>query len=89
MFGKFDDQVASKEPRKISRDYGILLKKVRESDREQNRVLMLTDFDSGRPMPVNLRRMQHEVLPSIKTKNFKIEYRIEAMVSHDGTFSSN
>ena len=49
MFGKFDDQVASKEPNKITREYGILLKKLVGTNTERNRVIMMTDFSTGYP----------------------------------------
>ena len=55
MFGRFNDQVAAKEPRKIARDYAILMKKVRDTDREKNRVFMVTDFENGGSMPVQVR----------------------------------
>ena len=55
MFGRFDDKVAAKEPRKIARDYGILMKKVKDTDRERNRVFMQIDFESGYPLPQSLR----------------------------------
>ena len=89
MFGKFDDQVAPKEPSNIARSYGILMKKVAAMDTEQNRLVILTDFATGHPMSANLRRMQHEVLPSVKTKNIKIEYQIEAIISHEGMFTAS
>ena len=51
MFGKFEDKVAAKEPRKIARDYAILMKKTKDTDREKNRVFMVNDFATGHPMP--------------------------------------
>jgi len=87
MYGRFEDQVASKEPRRINRDYAILLKPVQGSNTEKNRLLMLTDFETGHPMPFNLRKMQHDILPSIDTPNIKISYEIETIISHEGMFS--
>ena len=49
MFGKFDDQIAVKEPNLITREYGILIKKMKDTNRERNRVLMMTDFANGNP----------------------------------------
>ncbi len=51
MFGKFDDQVAKNEPQTITRDYAILIRKNADTDRERNRVIMATDFESGMPLP--------------------------------------
>ena len=34
MYGKFYDEVAAKEPNKISKNYAILMKKVRMTDYE-------------------------------------------------------
>ena len=65
MFGKFEDQVASREPNVITRDYAILIRKVKDTDRERNRVLMLYNFEDGKPLPMAMRKMQHDVLPSI------------------------
>ena len=81
--------MASKEPRKIARDYAILLKKVQGTDKEQNRFLMLTDFESGYPVAMPLKRMQHEVLPSVSTPNLKVEYSVEIVVSHEGVFGGS
>lgn len=81
--------MAKNEPQIISRDYAIFIKKVKDTDRERNRVLMLTDFETGRSLPLALRRMQHDVLPSVDTPNIKISYEIVAMVSHEGMFSSS
>lgn len=89
MFGKFDDQVAKNEPNLMTRDYAVLIKKKDGTDREVNRVLMLKDFEKGTPLPMPLRQMQHEVLPSVNTPNLKIDYDIIAMVSHEGMFSSS
>ena len=50
MFGKFDDQVAPKEPAKVTRDYAILLKKCRDTDKEKNRFLMNFDLETGNRM---------------------------------------
>lgn len=74
MKGKFEDRVASKEPRRVSRDYAIMLKRVKGTDTELNRFLMLNDFENGKPMPLKLKMMQHEVLPSVETLNLKISY---------------
>ena len=89
MFGKFEDQVARNEPDLVSRDYAIALRKTKGVDREKNRVLMLHDFESGAPLPMELKQMQHEVLPSCQTPNLRIEYEIIAMVSHEGMFSAS
>ncbi len=89
MFGKFDDQVAKNEPQTITRDYAILIRKNADTDRERNRVIMTTDFESGMPLTQVLKRMQQDVLPSISTHNIKIQYEIVAMVSHEGLFSSS
>jgi len=74
MKGKFEDRVASKEPRRVSRDYAIMLKRVKGTDTELNRFLMLNDFENGNPMPLKLKMMQHDVLPSVETLNLKISY---------------
>ena len=74
MKGKFEDRVASKEPRRVGRDYAIMLKRVKGTDTELNRFLMLNDFENGKPMPLKLKMMQHEVLPSVETLNLKISY---------------
>ena len=74
MKGKFEGRVASKEPRRVSSDYAIMLKRVKGTDTELNRFLMLNDFESGKPMPLKLKMMQHEVLPSVETLNLKISY---------------
>ena len=50
---------------------------------------MLHDFERGTPLSINLKRMQHDVLPSVCTPNLKIQYEIIAMVSHEGMFSSS
>ena len=78
MFGRFQDQVAAREPQSIQRNYGIMLKKVPGTDKEINRVLMLNDFATGIPLPMALRKMQHDVLPTVDTPNIKISYSIEA-----------
>ena len=57
MHGKFKDQVAPKEPNRICRDYAILLKKVRDTDKEQNRFFLKNDFETGSPLHVFLHRM--------------------------------
>ena len=57
MYGRFEDQVAAKEPNKIARDYAILMKKVRMTDYEQNRFVMTTDFATGCPMSAPLSKM--------------------------------
>ena len=57
MYGRFEDQVAAKEPNKIARDYAVLMKKVRSTDYEQNRFVMTTDFATGCPMSAALRKM--------------------------------
>ena len=57
MFGKFDDQVASKEPTKVNFNYGILLKKLPDTNRERNRVLMNTDIATGNPYAKELKQM--------------------------------
>ena len=74
MKGKFEDRVASNEPRRVSRDYAIMLKRVKGTDTELNRFLMLNDFENGKAMPLKLKMMQHEVLPSVETLNLKISY---------------
>ena len=89
MHGKFKDQVAPKEPNKICRDYAILLKKVRDTDKEQNRFFMRIDFENGSPLHIHLHRMQHDVLPTTASDNLKISYEIVASVSHSGMFSSS
>jgi len=89
MKGKFEDRVPSKEPRRITRDYAILLKRIKGTDTELNRFLMLNDFENGKPMPLKLRMIQHEILPSIDTPNIKISYEIEAIINHEGIFSSS
>lgn len=81
--------MASKEPRRITRDYAMMMKKVKGTDKEINRVLMLTDFESGNPMPFVLKQMQHEILPSVSTPNLKISYELEAAVLHEGALSSS
>ena len=88
LFGKFDGYIAAKEPRQISFDYAILLKKVRDTNRENNRVEMPYDFETGHPMTKQLIQMQKDLLPSVNTANIKIEYEIEAMVAHEAYFSS-
>ena len=88
MFGKFDDQIAVKEPNLITREYGILIKKMKDTNRERNRVLMMTDFANGNPYAQALRHMQNDILPSVNTPIVKIEYEIEAQVCHDAMFSS-
>ena len=50
MHGKFNDQVAPKEPNKISRDYAVLMRKVKDTDKESNRYFMRTDFETGNPL---------------------------------------
>lgn len=65
------------------------MKKTKGTDREQNRVLMLHDFEKGSALPMRLKQMQHEVLPSVNTPNIRIEYEIISMVSHEGMFSSS
>ena len=57
MFAQFDDKIAAKETRKIARDYGIMINKNQDTDREQNRVYMLTDFETGRPLHPRLKQM--------------------------------
>lgn len=56
----------------VTRDYAILLKKVRDTDRETNRFFMKTDFESGFELPQVIHRMQHDVLPTVDTPNLKI-----------------
>jgi hypothetical protein len=51
-----------------------MLKRVKGTDTELNRFLMLNDFENGKPMPLKLKMMQHEVLPSVETLNLKISY---------------
>ena len=51
MFGRFDDQVAAREPQKITRDYAIMMRKVKDSDRERNRVILRRDLDTGLLLP--------------------------------------
>ena len=65
------------------------MRKVKDTDRERNRVILKTDFENWMPLTQPLRKMQNDVLPSVKTPNIKIEYEIIAMVSHEGMFSSS
>ena len=57
MHGKFNDQVAPKEPAKIARDYAILIKKVKDTDIESNRFFMRIDFETGNPLHPTVHRM--------------------------------
>ena len=52
MFGKFDDKVA-KNAETVS-DYAISMKKHKFTDREQNRIVMVRDFETGTPLPAIL-----------------------------------
>lgn len=81
--------MAAKEPRKINRDYAMMMKRVKGTDKEINRVLMLTNFETGQQLPMVLKQMQHEVLPTVDTPNIKISYELEAIVMHEGTLSPN
>ena len=78
----FEFEVAAKEPMKISRDYAILMKKVREMDTEQNRFIMTMDFANGFPLSETIQTMQGQFLPSVSTQDIQIEYKIEAKVCH-------
>ena len=89
MHGKFNDQVAPKEPAKISRDYAILLKKVRDTDIEANRFFMRIDFETGNPLHPTVHQMQQDVLPSVQTPNIQISYEVVTSMGHEGIFSSS
>ena len=89
MRGQFEDQVAAKEPIKVARDYAILMKKLRDTDREKNRYFMNFDFETGNRFHSSSLKMQKEVLPSINTPNIQIVYEIVASVSHQGMMGAS
>ena len=86
---KFEDQVASKEPQRITRNYKIPLKRLEGYCKELNRFIMVNDFKNGKPMPHKLQVMQHEILPSVDTPNIKISYEIEVIINHEGILGSS
>lgn len=86
--GKFFDQVASREPQSIVRDYAILLKKVQNTDKEQNRFFMKYDFDTGNELPSTILKMQNDMLPSLDTPNIKVRYEIVTSIFHDSVLST-
>lgn len=84
MKAKFRSAVASKEPNVISQDFAIKLCVDKQASTEQNRFLMLHDFDDGSDMPIELKSMQHEFLPTVNSDLIKIDYHLECVVSHEG-----
>ena len=84
MKAKMNVKVAAKEPFVKAFSFSILMKNYLEHSCEKNKFLMLYDIVDGSEIPFELKRLQHEVLPSLDSELVQVKYRLECQVVHEG-----
>lgn len=55
---------------------------------EKNKFFLYTDPDTGMKLDDNIKKIQHEMLQTIDTEFIKVNYRIELLLKHEGTFGA-
>jgi hypothetical protein len=45
---------------------------------------MLNDIETGKEMEMQLKQMQHEILPTLNSPLIKCNYKLELAIQHDG-----
>lgn len=60
---------------------------VKDVSCEEGRFLMLYDIETGQDLPIELKQMQHEMLPTMATELITCKYILELSVQHDGLLS--
>lgn len=49
---------------------------------------MLYDFEDGKDLPIELKAMQHDILPTMNTDLINVSYKLEVIVKHEGMMST-
>lgn len=84
-------EVAAKEPNAIVQNWKIpmLANNNAEYFKEKNRFLQIIDLETGQNLPMEMKTLQHQMLPTMDTEMIKVSYEITCVILHDTAFKDS